>query len=161
MVAAGRGPYAPAMPNQDKLVEGARPLLDNEEIVGALIASPKGLQTAMAGGIAGEIGGAKVRKVRRSAEDAGLVVKAFNALVVTPTRLATVGRDRRGRVTELLSAVPLTAVEGMEIKRFGLGGRLTIAVSDVEVKLECRVGDGRTFVEAFERARSLTPASPA
>ncbi len=137
----------------DKIILAAGPLLGGESIRAVLIASPRGHQTAVAGGIAGEIGARKSGKAIRQASAVGLEVKPYMALVLTPTRLASVKRDMRGRVTELLSAVPLTAVEQAEIKRFGLGGHLTLTVGGAEVKLECRVGDGRAFADALEQAR--------
>ena len=44
-------------------------------------------------------------------------------------------------------------------QRFGLGGRLKLTVAGAEVNLECRVGDGRAFLEAFDRTRALRSAS--
>jgi hypothetical protein len=138
---------------RDRLVDAAQALLGDETILATLIASPRGQQTALAGGLAGEIGGRWTREAARSATDAGLRVRAFTLLVLTPTRLATVDRDLRGRAVGLLSAVPLSTVVGFELKRLGLGGRLTIRESGVDVKLECRVGDGRAFMAAFDRLR--------
>jgi hypothetical protein len=137
----------------DKIILAAKSLLDDEDIRAVLIASPRGHQTAVAGGIAGEIGIRKQGKAMREAGAVGLEVKPYMALVLTPTRLASVKRDSRGRVTELLGAVPLEAVENAEIKRFGLGGHLTLTVAGAQVKLECRVGDGRAFADALLQGR--------
>jgi hypothetical protein len=137
----------------DKLILAAQPLLDGEDVRAVLIASPRGHSTAVAGGVAGEIGIRKQGKAMRDASAVGLEVKPYMALVLTATRLASVKRDMRGRVTELLSDVPLADVEGAELKRFGLGGRLTLTIAGTEVKLECRVGDGRAFADALRQGR--------
>ncbi len=65
-------------------------------------------------------------------------------------------------VKELLSAVGLSDVESIEARRFGLGGILIIRPRGGEpIKLDCRAGRAREFVEAFNRAATAGLTEPA
>lgn len=83
------------------------------------------------------------------------------AIAVTDQRLITlkVSISMGGTITgveEILSAIPLSEVDSIEAKRFGLGGILALTVRGGEpVKLECRVGRARELVDAFNQA--MTP----
>jgi hypothetical protein len=85
----------------------------------------------------------------------GLRIESNMAVVLTERRLLTVkvGYSLGGAITgvkEVLSAVPLSEVESIEARRVGLGGLLIISARGGQpIKLECRVGRARGFVEAF------------
>jgi hypothetical protein len=55
----------------------------------------------------------------------------------------------------VLSALPLSSIQDVSQKRLGLGGILSItAIGGDPIKLECRVGQAKALVEAFESARA-------
>ena len=143
----------------EQIGEHAQAFLEpGEELVAAITASPRGRQTAMAAGGVGSMIGYKVAgNQARNAQAAGLVVKPNVAIVLTDRRLVTldVAISMGGAITSVervLSAIPLHEVETVEATRFGLAGVLTLLVRGGKpVKLECRVGRAREFVDAFDR----------
>jgi len=131
---------------------------DGEELVAAMTASPRGRNTATAaGGVGSMIGSKMVSGQVERAKAAGLRIESNIALVLTQRRLMTVkvSFSVGGAITgvkELLSAVALGDVASIEAKRFGLGGLLIITPRGGQpIKLECRVGRAREFVDAFRR----------
>jgi hypothetical protein len=131
--------------------------------VAAATAAPRGKQTAMAGGAAGMIGAKWAGKNRGAAETAGIVLASTTAVVITESRLLTLDTkiSAMGAVTELkelLSAVPLSEVDSIEAKRFGLAGVLSIQARGSDaVKLEGKVGDFKAIADAFA-SHAKTPA---
>ena len=146
----------------EQIREHAQAFLEpGEELVAALTASPRGRQTAMAAGGVGSMIGYKVAgNQAKNAQAVGLVVKPNAAVALTDRRLMTldVAISMGGAVTgvnDVLSAIPVSEVESVEAKRFGLAGVLTLLVRGGRpVKLECRVGRAREFVDAFNRAEA-------
>jgi hypothetical protein len=146
---------------EEKFKQGAAPFLDaDEEVLSAFIAQPKGRGQAMSGGgmIASELGARKARKARAAADEAGLVIDAPMALAVTQRRLLTLKISspvlgRGGEVKELLSAVPLDEVDSIEVRRFGLGKRITVTVRGVAVELEGAAG-ANELADAFDAAKT-------
>jgi hypothetical protein len=144
----------------EQIREHAQSFLEpGEELVAALTASPRGRQTAVAAGGVGSMIGYKVAgNQAKHAQAVGLVVKPNMALVLTGRRLLTldVAISIGGAITgveQVLSAIPVGDVEYVEAKRFGLAGVLTLLVRGGKpVKLECRVGRAREFVDAFNLA---------
>ena len=131
---------------------------DGEELVAAMTASPRGRNTATAaGGVGSMIGSKMVSGQVGRAKAAGLRIESNMALVLTQRRLMTVkvGFSVGGTITgvkEFVSGVSLGDIESMEAKRFGLGGLLIITpLGGQPIKLECRVGRAREFVDAFSR----------
>jgi hypothetical protein len=140
-------------------------LEDGEELVAAMTASPRGRNTATAaGGVGSMIGSKMVSGQVDRGKAAGLRIESNMALVLTQRRLLTlkVGFSMGGTITgvkEFLSAIALSDVESIEAKRFGLGGLLIITPrGGQEIKLECRVGRAREFVDAFSRTAPATGA---
>src|SRR3954469_17968757 len=71
---------------------GAAPLLfPGESIVAVLIASVRGHQQAMTGGVAGIVGGSRQAKARGAAEAADIALASPMALVLTGGRVLTFG----------------------------------------------------------------------
>src|SRR5690349_6958016 len=108
----------------------------------------------MAGGAAGMIGAKWAGKNRGAADAAGIVLASTTAVVVTERRLLTLDTkiSAMGAVTELkelLSALPLSEIDSVEAKRFGLGGVLAITAGGNTVKLEGKVGDLKTIADGF------------
>jgi hypothetical protein len=138
---------------------------DGEEPVAAMTASPRGRNTATAaGGVGSMIGAKMVSGQVDKAKAAGLRIESNIALVLTQRRLLTVkvGFSVGGAITgvkEFLSAIALNDVASIEAKRFGLGGLLIITPQGGQpIKLECRVGRAREFVDAFSRTAALAGA---
>jgi hypothetical protein len=148
--------------NTESIKDMVAPLLESGEIaLGGMIAAAKGRTTAMAAGGAGSmIGHAQVGKVASNARAVGLVIHSPMAVVITPRRLLTVRIkiSPMGAVTqvkEVLSAVPLSDIESMTVKRLGLGGILAITPRGGDpIKLECRVGLARELADVFDSAKA-------
>ncbi|MDX6714224.1 MAG: hypothetical protein QOH30_782, partial [Baekduia sp.] len=122
---------------------------------------PRGATIAAAGGglIASEIGRQKAGKQLKGAEGAGVEIGNPGAIAVTATSLITM-KVKVGltgsikEITEVLSTVPLSAVESFEVKRFGMAGVAEVTAAGSSFKLEGKVDDMRNVAEAFERART-------
>src|SRR3954453_7467189 len=126
--------------HEDSITEGAGGvLLSGEEIVSALVVSPRGSSTAAAPGLApGEIGRRWSNKNKAAAEDVGFVVKRSSGLALTNRRLLTLDLaiSVTGGVKEvksMLSEVPLEQVDEIKSK----WNVLTISVGEAQCKLEC------------------------
>jgi hypothetical protein len=149
------------MSNHEEAIKaGAAQFLEpGEQVLAALVASPRGSTTGGAGGAAGLIGGQWSGKNASGAKAAGLVVKRSCGLALTPTRVVTfdLGISMMGAVKdvkELLSAVPLSEIESVEGKRFGAGGVITVNAQSGTFKLECKAPAAKEFAEAFSRAKA-------
>lgn len=150
--------------HQDQIIAAAKGKLD-EEILGAAFAKPRGSTTAAAGGglIAREIGAQWSGKQTKGAAAAGIELGNPGAIAVTPTSLVTmkVKVSALGAikdVTEVLSVVPLAAVDSLEVKRMGMAGVMEITAGGASFKLEGKAGDMKEFAEVYERARSAVAA---
>ena len=109
--------------------------------------------------ITGAIGSQWTGKQHEGAGAAGIVLGNPGAVAVTPTSLLTmkVKVSLGGQikdVTEVLSTVPLAAVDTLEVKRAGMAGIMEITSSGSSFKLEGKPGDMKEFAEAFERAKA-------
>ena len=143
--------------HEDAIKQEARELLEpGEEISSALIVSPRGSNTAIAGGLAaGEIGARWSNKHRGAAEDAGLVVKRNCGLVLTDRRLLTLDLaiSMMGgvkEVQEVLSEVPIDRVDAMRSK----WNVLTVSAGGNEFKLECKPPAAKAMVRSFEAEKA-------
>ena len=143
--------------HEDSIRAGARDLLaPGEEIVAALIVSPRGSNTAVVGGLAaGEVGARWSRKNSGAAEDVGLVVKRNCGLALTDRRLITldVAISLTGgvkEVKELLGELPLDRVTAMKSK----WNALTISAGETQFKLECKPPAAKAIVKAFDATRA-------
>jgi hypothetical protein len=132
-----------------------------EPILGAAFAKPRGATTAAIGGgvIAGALGAKKVGDQLGGAEAAGIVLGNPGAVAVTATSLVTmqVKVSMMGQikeVTEVLSTVPLAAVDSLEVKRMGAAGVMEISSQGASFKLEGKAGDMKDFAAAFDRAKA-------
>jgi hypothetical protein len=144
--------------HEDAIRAGAAGLLGGEAILAAVVASPRGSQTALTGGASGMIGSNKVGKQVRGATEAGLVVERNTGLVLTPTRLVTVRlaislMGAVKEVKEVLGSLPLGEIESLEVKRMGAAGVLTVVANGSEFKLEAKAGPAKDFAEAFAQAK--------
>jgi hypothetical protein len=146
--------------HQDQIIEAAKGKLD-EPILGAAWAKPRGASTAAAGGglISNEIGARWAGKQRKGADLSGISVGNPGAIAITATSLVTmkVKVSAMGAikdVTEVLSTVPLAAVDSLEVKRVGMTGVMEITAGGSSFKLEGKPGDMKDLAEVFERARA-------
>jgi hypothetical protein len=143
--------------HEDSIRESAQDLLEpGEEIVSALVVSPRGSGTAMAGGVAvGEIGARWSGKNVKKAEEVGLVVKRNSGLTLTNRRLLTLdlGISLTGGIKEvkgLLSDLPLESVDAMKSK----WNVLTVDAGGSQIKLECKPPAAKAMVKAFEATKA-------
>jgi hypothetical protein len=144
--------------HEDSIVEGAQGLLaPGETIVSALVVSPRGSNTAIAGGVGpGEIGARWAGKNRAAAAEAGLVVKRSCGLVLTTQRLLTLDLaiSMTGGVKEvkgLLSEIPLGHVDDVRSK----WNVLTISSGGTDFKLECKPPAAKALAKAFGSTRAM------
>ena len=146
--------------HQQQIVDAARGKVD-EEILGATFAKPRGATTAIAGGdlISREIGARKAGKQAKGADAAGIELGNPGAVAVTPTSLVTMAvkvslGGQIKDVKDVLSTVPLSEVDSVEVKRMGLAGVMEITAGGGSFKLEGKVNDMREFADAFQRAKA-------
>ena len=140
--------------------DAARWLEEGEEILAAVIAAPRGSTQQAAGSI--HLGSAQRGRAHTAAERVDLRLEAPMAIALTQRRLimlkigTPIGLGIGGKVKQLLSAVPIDAVDSITVKRLALGYTITLAVRGVTIKLEANAATGaRAFAEAFERARQV------
>ena len=147
--------------HQEQIIAAARGKLD-EEILGAAWGKPRGATTAAAGGglIASEIGARWAGKQRKGAEAAQIAIGNPGAVAITATSLVTMkvkvsAMGAIKEVTEVLSVVPLEAVDSIQVKRMGLTGVMEIKAGEGSFKLEGKPGDMKELAEVFERAKAV------
>jgi hypothetical protein len=109
--------------------------------------------------ITGEIGARKAGKQHTGAEAAGIELGNPGAVAVTPTSLLTMAvkvtfGGQIKEVTEVLSTVPLSNVDSVEVKRMGMAGVMEIIAGGSSFKLEGKVNDMREVASEFDRAKA-------
>src|SRR5689334_867946 len=147
--------------HQEQIIQAAQGKLD-EEILGAAWGKPRGSMTAVGGAgnvIASEIGARWAGKQREGAKNAGISLGNPGAVAITPTSLVTMkvkvsAMGAIKEVTEVLSIVPLTEVDSLEVKRMGLTGVMQISVGDSSFKLEGKAGDMKEFADVFQQTKA-------
>lgn len=144
--------------HENSIVAGAAGLLmPGEQIVCALVVSPRGSSTAAAPGFAAaEIGRRWSQKNSATAEAVGLVVRRSSGLAITTRRLVTLelAISPLGGVKEVigtLSEIPLEQIDDVRSK----WNVLTITAGGTQVKLECKPPAARAFVNAFAATKAV------
>lgn len=156
--------------SEAKIKEGAAQFLeDGEEVLAAIVARPRGWTQAAAsaggGAAAGLIGGALGRKKEQrnvdAAEKAGFQLASPMALVVTQRRLLSlevtspIGFGIGVKVKGLVSEVPVSEVQSIDVKRLAVGKTVTVTVRGVPFVLEVGAGANAGGVaEALDRAKA-------
>ena len=154
--------------SEAKIKEGAAAFLEpGEEVLAAVVARPRGwTQQALPGGgvvagmVGGAIGGKKQKQNIDAAQESGFELASPMALAVTSQRLlslkvtAPVGLGIGMKVEGLVSAVPLSDVDSIEVKRLAAGKTVTVTVRGNPFVLEVGAGgNAKGVAEALERAR--------
>jgi hypothetical protein len=110
--------------------------------------------------VAAQIGMAKQARNVEASEQAGFQITSPMALAVTQRRLLSlkvgspIGLGIGGKVKELVSAVPVSEVDAIEVKRLAVGKTVTVTVRGTPFALEANAAaDAKGVVEAFERAK--------
>jgi hypothetical protein len=148
-----------AMPSkfQTKVAAGVAQYLEpGEHVLAAMSASLKGRSQTLAGNIASQaIGGSQTRKSREAAGAAEVALPKSQTIgiVVTDRRLLFLGLGTGASVKEFASAVPLSEIASITVKRFGLAGTTAINVRGSEITFEGRVGPGRELQESLAATR--------
>jgi len=156
--------------SETKIKDGAAPFLEpGEEVLAAIVVRPRGWTQAgasagggaAAGAIGGAIGGRKQQQSMDAARQSGFELASPMALAVTPRRLlslkvtAPIGLGIGMKVQELVSAVPVSEVDSIEVKRLAVGKTVTVTVRGVPFVLEVGAGaDAKGVAEALERAKA-------
>lgn len=146
--------------HEKKFAEGAQPFLeDGERVLATCIAQAKGFSRMTVSGL--DLGKSEVARASDAA--AGGEVKVANpmALAVTDRRLLTlkisapIGFGIGGSVKELLSAIPLSQVDSIAVKKIALRQNITVTVRGVEIPLETNAKANASGVaEAFKQAKA-------
>ena len=156
--------------SEAKIKESAAPFLEQgEEVLAAIVARPRGWTQAgasagggaLAGAVGGAIGGKKQQQSIDAAQQSGFELASPMALAVTQRRLlslkvtAPIGLGIGMKVQELVSAVPVSEVDSIEVKRLAVGKTVTVTVRGVPFVLEVGAGaDAKGVAEALERAKA-------
>lgn len=155
---------------EDNIKKGAAEFLEpGEEVLAAVVARPRGWTQgtasagggALAGAIGGAIGGKKQQQSVEAAGEAGFELASPMALAVTPRRLVSLkvgspmGLGIGMNVKEFVSAVPLSDVDSIEVKRLAVGKTIKVTIRGQEFMLEVGAGANANGVaEEFERAKA-------
>jgi hypothetical protein len=98
----------------------------------------------------------KIKQQAEAGETGGLQLANPMALALTESRLIVleistpIALGKGGDVKRLVSAVPLTDVDAIEVKRLLVGKVVHVSVRGVSIKLEAGAGaDARGLAEAF------------
>jgi hypothetical protein len=139
--------------HQDSIAEHAQDLLVcGEEIVSALVVSPRGSNTAVVGGLAaGEIGRRWSDNHRNAAANLGLIVKRNSGLALTNRRLLTIWLTGGVKaVNGVLSELALEDVDEVDSK----WNVIAISAGGSRFKLECKPPAAKAFARAFAEAKA-------
>jgi hypothetical protein len=144
----------------DKIAKGAEQFLEpGEEVRVGLVAAARGHTQAVAGSM--NLGAHQQGRAGAAAGEVGLQIASPMGVALTNRRLLTlrigtpIGLGIGGAVKDLLSAVPLSEVEAIEVKRLALGFTIALTVRGSTFKLEANAASGApALAEAFERGRA-------
>ena len=146
--------------HREQIVAAAAGVIE-APLLGAAFAKPRGATTATASGgaVAREIGHQWKGRHEKGADAAGIALGNPGAVAVTSSDLVTmkVKVSMGGQIKsieEVLTTVPLSEVDAIEVKRFGLAGVMEIRLGEASFKLEGKVNDLREFAAAFASAKA-------
>lgn len=155
---------------ETKIKEGAAAFLEEgEDVLAAVVARPRGWTQVVAsggvepvGGFVGEtLGQRKVDGNVDAAAEAGFQLASPMALAVTQRRLLSFGVSAPialgigVKVNELVSAVPVSLVDAIEVRRLALGKIVTVTVRGVPFRLEVGAGANASgLAKALDRAKA-------
>jgi hypothetical protein len=149
-----------ASAHEKKFAEGAQPFLeDGEQVLATCIAQAKGFSRMMVSGL--DLGKSEVGRSSAAAEGGEVKVANPMALALTDRRLLTlkisapIGLGIGGSVKELLSAIPLSEVDSIAVRKIALRQNITVTIRGVEIPLETNAkANASGLAEAFGRAKS-------
>jgi hypothetical protein len=147
-------------PYLGKLKQGAQPLLPRgEEVVAAFVARPRGWTQSSAGSLT--LGNAVQGRAYAAGEESGLTLASPMALAVTQSRLlvlrigSPIGMGIGGKVKEIVSAVPVSAVDSIEARKLASGKVVTVTVRGVPIALETNaMANVKGLIDAFNQVRA-------
>jgi hypothetical protein len=150
-----------ASAHEKKFADGAQAFLeDDERVLATCIAQAKGFSRMMVSGL--DLGKREVGRSSAAAEAGEVKVANPMALVLTDRRLLTlrisspIGFGLGGSVKELLSAIPLSEVDSIDVKKIALRQNITITIRGVEIPLETNAkANARGVAEEFGRAKAV------
>jgi hypothetical protein len=148
-----------ASAHEKKFAEGVQPFLeDGENVVASCIAQAKGFSRMMVSGM--QLGKGEVKGASGAAAAAEVKVDNPMALVLTDRQLLTVkisapiGLGIGGSVKDVLTAIPITQVDAIKVKRIALRQNITIVVHGVEIPLEANAkANAGGLAEEFDRLK--------
>jgi hypothetical protein len=145
---------------ESKFAEGAQPFLEGgEEVLASCIAQAKGFTRMAVSGM--DLGKSEVARSSAAAGEGEVKVANPMALVLTNRHLLTlaisspIGLGIGGKVKNLLSAIPLSEVDSIQVKKIALRQNITLTVRGVEIPLETNAkADGPGLARQFERLKA-------
>ena len=149
-----------ASSQEKKFAEGVRPFLEEgEEVVASCVAQAKDFSRMMVSGL--QLAQSQVGQSSDAADASEVNVENPMALVLTSRRLLTVkisapiGLGMGGNVKEVLTAIPLTEVDSIEVKKIALRKNITLTVRGVEIPLETNAkANAGGVAEEFTRLKA-------
>jgi len=147
-------------PYLSKLKRGSEQLLPpGEEVLAAFVARPRGWTQTTAGSAA--LGAATQGRAYAAGEKSGLTLASPMALALTRSQLlvlrigSPIGLGIGGKVKEIMSAVPVGAVDSIAARNLLLGKVVTVTVRGNPVNLEANaMANVRGLVNAFNEIRA-------
>lgn len=128
---------------EDKVKSGAAAYLEpGEDVLAAVIARPRGWTMQAGGPVTLGIAGRKMGESTAAGASAGLTLASPMALLVTTQRVmvlkigSPIGMGIGGAVKELVSSLPISAIDEIKVSRLALGKVITVIAGGQEVKLE-------------------------
>ncbi len=145
---------------ESKFAEGAQPFLEGgEEVLASCIAQAKGFSRMAVSGM--DLGKSEVARSSAAAGEGEVRVANPMALVLTNQHLLTlaitspIGFGIGGTVKSLLSAIPLSELDSIQVKKIALRQNITLTVRGVEIPLETNAkADGPGLARQFERLKT-------
>jgi hypothetical protein len=144
---------------ESKFAEGAQPFLEaGEKVLASCIAQAKGFTRMAVSGM--DLGKSEVARSSAAASAGEVKVANPMALVLTDRHLMTlaisspIGLGIGGKVKSLLSAIPISEVDSIAVRRIALRQNITLTVRGVEIPLETNAkADAGGVANAFERLK--------
>lgn len=142
-----------------KFAEGVREYLESgETVLASCIAQARGYSRVVITGAS--LGRGELAQSTGAAAAGELLVANPMALVLTDRRLLTVrisspiGLGIGGKVKEVLTSIPLSEIDSIEVRRIALRQNISLKIRGVEVPLETNAkANAKGVAEEFERAR--------
>jgi hypothetical protein len=129
-----------------------------EQVLAAIAVQPKGSGNAMAvGGLLGSALAGRGGKDAAAAQEAtGITLPRWAAMAVTNQRVLILQMNSMGsKATEIVGALPVTAVDGIGVEKTTLRKTVTLSASGATLQMEThKATPAESLQDAFQQARA-------